>query len=40
VTDCGMLTQLDGTRQTVLLFIPQYKLVCTVCSCNAIYNKN
>jgi len=39
VIDGGVLTQLDGTRQTVLLFILQYTLVHMVCSCSGIYNK-
>jgi hypothetical protein len=36
----GVLTQLDRKRQGVLLFIPQHTIVCKICSCNGIYNKN
>ena len=33
----GVLTQLDGARQAIILFISQYTAVSTVGSCNGIY---
>jgi hypothetical protein len=38
--DGGVLTQLDGARQAVLLFMSQLTAVSKAGSCNGIYNKN
>jgi len=38
--DGGVLTQLDGARQAILLFTSQYTTVSKAGSCNGIYNKD
>jgi len=38
--EVGVLAQLDGARQTVRLFISQYKVVRKVRSCYSVCKKN